>query len=246
MLRRSDALALSLVLGAGSVIGLHAGVRGQTRPPTPVPVVAVTRAVGATESQSAADLRVVDLPPQAGAGGGHPDAVPGRRLYHSRRPGTGAVSAPGRSHRHTPPRRLREGQAAYTLPLTTPAARVEIPAGDRVTVIAVLTDSVGTAPVKPDAIPVLEARILAVEGAQGVSAQTPPSGGLQLTAGSAGPQALQLAVTPKQAKTLAWYQQHATLTVAGDPWGVVRRPGSSVAAWWLRSETRGNGGCRTR
>ena len=86
--------------------------------------------------------------------------------------------------------------------------------------IAVLTDSAGTATMKPDAIPVLEARVLAVEGAQGVSAQSPPSGGLQLTAGNAGPQALQLAVTPKQAETLAWYQQHGTLTVVGDPWGV--------------------------
>jgi|GEM_PF-4405226 len=42
----------------------------------------------------------------------------------------------------------------------------------------------------------------------------------RLTAGNAGPQALQLAVTPKQAQTLAWYQQHGTLTVVGDPWGV--------------------------
>jgi len=106
------------------------------------------------------------------------------------------------------------------LPLATPAAGEGVQAGDRVAVIAVPSDPVGTAPVQPGAVPVLETRVLAVEGAQGVSAQTPPSEGLQLTAGNAGPQALQLAVTPKQAETLAWYQQHATLTVVGDPWGV--------------------------
>ena len=223
MLRRSHALALSLVLGAGSTLGLHAAVRGQTRPPAPVPVVAVTRAVSATQTLAAADLRVVDLPPRAVPAGtirvlsqaeGRTTAValvPGQYLLQA-----DLAASPLRAG-------LREGQVAYTLPLATPAAGVGIPAGGRVAVIAVLTvltDSAGTAPVQPDAIPVLEARVLAVEGGQGVSAQTPPSGGLQLTAGSAGPQALQLAVTPEQAQALAWYQQHGTLTVVGDPWGV--------------------------
>ena len=220
MLRRSHALALSLVLGAGSAIGLHAAVRGQTRPPTPVPVVAVTRAVSATQTLGSADLRVVDLPRRAVPAG----AI--RVLSQAEGRTTAVALVPGQyllqADLAASPLRdgLREGEVAYTLPLTTPVAGVGIPAGDRVAVIAVLTDSAVTAPVQPDAIPVLEARVLAVEGAQGVSAQTPPSGGLQLTAGNAGPQALQLAVTPKQAETLAWYQQHATLTVVGDPWGV--------------------------
>ena len=220
MLRRSHALALSLVLGAGSALGLHAAVRGQTRPPAPVPVVAVTRAVSATQTLGAADLRVVDLAPRAVPAG----AI--RVLSQAEGRTTAVALVPGQyllqADLAASPLRdgLREGQVAYTLPLTTPVAGVGIPAGGRVAVIAVLTDSAGTAPVQPDAIPVLEARVLAVEGAPGVSAQTPPSGGLQLTAGNAGPQALQLAVTPKQAETLAWYQQHGTLTVVGDPWGV--------------------------
>ena len=64
MLRRSHALALSVVLGAGSALGLHAA-GGQTRPPTLVHVEAVTYAVSATQTLGAADLRVVDLPPRA-------------------------------------------------------------------------------------------------------------------------------------------------------------------------------------
>ena len=51
-----------------------------------------------------------------------------------------------------------------------------------------------------------------------------------MTAGNVGPQALPLAVTPKQAQTLAWYQQHAALTVMGDPWGVTM---NLLAHAWL-------------
>ena len=146
MLRRSHALALSLVLGTGSALGLHAAVQGQTRPPTPVPVVAVTRAVSATQTLAPKDLRVVDLPPRAVPAGairvlslaeGRTTAValvPGQYLLQA-----DLAASPLRDG-------LREGQVAYTLPLTTPVAGVGIPAGGRVAVIAVLTDSTARPP----------------------------------------------------------------------------------------------------
>ena len=115
MLRRSHALALSLALGAGSAVGLHAAVRGQARPPAPVPVVAVTRAVGATQTLAAADLHLVDVPPQAVPAGavrmlsraiGHTTAValvPGQYLLQTDLAATALRGG------------LHPGQVAYTL-----------------------------------------------------------------------------------------------------------------------------------